>query len=139
MKVYNVWEEDGSLHTICSTLERAERVLAAQGKPGWFIGEDDTPSAQVIQIMPAPGWRVFRCWAPKDEFEEFPAVGWALDSEGFVELLVATDENGMVMSINDANRTHRSMFYEKFFDRAPNEAEKKEMAARAVNKRDRKP
>lgn len=97
--------------------------------------------SNIIQIMPAPGWRAFCCWDPESapvEFEEFHVVGWGLNDCGNVDLLiVATSDGGKVIPINDANSECSNEHYEKFFDREPTDAEKAEMVRRVQGKRKR--
>jgi hypothetical protein len=84
---------------------------------------------KVVQIMPAPGFRVwsaaFQNKTDEVEFQEVPVVGWALVSDGVVELMVQEYEGrGDLLSEMDGV----NVFYRVFpFNGSPTEDDKAAM------------
>ena len=68
---------------------------------------EDELTGQVIQIMPAVGWRAYEFTqdeAGKTEIKEIPVIGWGLRESGSISLLIPhpNEEDGYgVMSIRE--------------------------------------
>ena len=92
---------------------------------------------RIIQIMPAPGWRCWRCNKTSKEevtFTEVGVIGWALFETGAVELLMTTNttnpgSGGAMQTLLKANDTaHVAECYESTFNNAElTEKEKQEI------------